>query len=68
MFASAISGRLPNFASMKSSVVSIGRPYSHDISPSAKKFFARSASRGVTPSTAFSASTVIVVSGIECTL
>ena len=53
---------------MNSSVVSTGRPYSHDISPSAKKFFARSASRGVTPSIPLHASTVMEVSGIACTL
>ena len=67
-FASAISGRLaPNFASRKSIVGSIGRPYSHDISPSANMFFERSASRGVTPSTSFSAPTVSDVSGTPCT-
>ena len=53
---------------MKSRVVSVGRPYSHDMRPSAKKFFERSASRGVMPSTSFSASTVIVLSGTACTL
>jgi hypothetical protein len=65
-FASAISGRFANFVRMNSSVFSVGRPYSHDISPSAKKFFERSASREVTPSIPFSASTVIDVSGIAC--
>ncbi len=66
-FASAISGRFaPNFVSRKSTVGSIERPYSHDISPSANMFFERSASRGVTPATSFSAPTVSVVSGISC--
>ena len=44
---------------MNASVPSSGRWYSHDMSPSAKKFFERSASRDVTPSIPFSASTVI---------
>ena len=68
VFASTISGRFANFDAMKSIVCSVGRPYSHDISPSAKKFFERSASRDVIPSTSFSASTVIEVSGIAWTL
>ena len=37
------------------------------MSPSANMFFARSASRDVTPSTSFSAPTVSVVSGTACT-
>jgi len=37
------------------------------MSPSAKKFFERSASRDVTPSTPLSASTVIEDSGTGCT-
>ena len=37
------------------------------MSPSAKKFFERSASRGVIPSTSFRAPTVIEVSGTSCT-
>ena len=45
MFASAISGRLANFVSISATVDSVGRVYSHDISPSANMFFARSASR-----------------------
>jgi hypothetical protein len=67
VFASTISGRFANLRRMKSTVPSVGRPYSHDIRPSAKKFFERSASREVTPSIPFSASIVIAVSGIECT-
>ena len=66
MFASAISGRLANFARISSIVVSVGRVYSHDISPSANMFFARSASRDVTPES-LTASSVIDVSGIACT-
>ena len=66
MFASAISGRLTNFSRISAIVVSVGRAYSHDISPSAKKFFERSASRLVTP-LSLTASSVIDVSGIECT-
>ena len=67
MFASAIAGFLPNFSSMNASVPSVGRWKSHSIRPSAKKFFDRSASREVMPSTAFSASTVIDVSATACT-
>ena len=68
MFAAAISGRrLPNFSSRNSTDASIERPYSQDISPSANMFFERSASREVTPSMPFSAPTVSVVSGTECT-
>ncbi len=52
---------------MKASVPSVGRWYSHDMSPSAKKFFERSASREVMPSIPFSASTVIDVSATACT-
>ena len=66
-FASAISGRFANFSSMNASVPSTGRWYSHDISPSAKKFFERSASREVIPSTSFNASTVIDESATSCT-
>ena len=67
MLASAIAGCLPNFCSMNASVPSVGRWYSHSIRPSAKKFFERSASREVIPSTDFSASTVIDVSATSCT-
>ena len=66
MFASAISGRFANFSRISAIVASVGRVYSQDISPSANMFFARSASRLVTP-TSFSASSVIDVSGIACT-
>ena len=59
MFASAISGRRANFVSMNESVPSAGRWYSQDMSPSAKKFFERSASQDVIPSTSLSASMVI---------
>ena len=68
MFAAAISGRrLPNFVSRKSIDASIERPYSQDIRPSANMFLERSASREVTPSISFSAPTVSVVRGTECT-
>ena len=60
--ACAISGRLPNLRSMNASVPSVGRLYIQLISPSAKKFFERSASRGVIPAIPFSPSTVIEVS------
>jgi len=46
----------------------MGRPYSQDMRPRAKKFFERSASRGVTPPRPFSASTVIEVKGSACSL
>ena len=65
--ACAIAGRLANFVSRKLIVDSVGRPYSHDIRPSANMFLARSASRGVTPSTSPSAPTVIEVSCTGCT-
>jgi hypothetical protein len=52
---------------MNSFVVLVERPYSHDISPSANMFFARSASRAVTPSISFSAPIVIAVSCTACT-
>ena len=66
MFASAISGRLANLLRISATVDSVGRVYSQDISPSANKFFARSASRLVTPES-LTASSVIVVSGIAWT-
>jgi len=67
MFAAAISGRFaPNLSWRKPTVTSTGRPYSHDISPSANMFFERSASRGVTPAMSFRAPTVSVVSGTLC--
>ena len=62
-FASAISGRLANFERRNAIVPSVGRPKSHDISPSANMFFARSASRCVTPSTSLVAASVMLVSG-----
>ena len=65
--AAAISGRFANFFCRKSVVDSVGRPYSHDIRPSANMFFARSASRGVTPSISLRAPTVIDVSCTACT-
>ena len=68
MFASAISGRFaPNFYWMNPSVESIGRLYSHDISPRAKKFFAALGLPRRHALGSFSAPTVIDVSGIECT-
>ncbi len=67
MLASTISGRFANFVVMNSIVRSVGRWYSHDISPSAKKFFERSASRGVTPSIPFRAPTVMEVSATSWT-
>ncbi len=52
---------------MNASVPSVWRWKSQDIRPSAKKFFDRSASRDVIPSTGFSASTVIDVSATSWT-
>src|SRR5262245_47277332 len=49
MLASRTCGRDENFDSIQSSVGSTGRVYIHEISPRAKKFFDRSASRGFTP-------------------
>ena len=41
--------RPANLPSIQSEVGLVGREYSHDTSPSAKKFLERSASRGLTP-------------------
>ncbi len=48
--APATSSSLPKRCWIHSSVASVGRVYIHDTSPRAKKFFERSASRGLTPS------------------
>ncbi len=50
VLASATWGRATNLRWIHSSVGSTGRVYIHDTRPSAKKFFERSASRGLTPS------------------
>ena len=42
MFASAMTGRAPNFCPIQAIVGSIDRSYSQNIRPSAKKFFDRS--------------------------
>ena len=49
MFEARTCGAFANRCSIHVSVVSIGRVYIHDTRPSAKKFFDRSASRGLTP-------------------
>lgn len=66
MLAFMISGLEPNFFSRKASVPSVGRWYSHDSSPSANMFFARSASF-LEMSKSARAVTVIEVSGSACT-
>ena len=66
-FAARISGLLANFLVRNSRVPSAPREYSHDSSPSAYMFFARSASFFVR-SNDFSASTVCDVSATACTL
>ena len=62
MFASSTSGRFAKRFLIQSISGSVGRVYIQQISPSAKKFFERSASRGFTPS-GLVASTVIEVIG-----
>ncbi len=62
----ATSSVLPKRFSIHSSVGSVGRLYIHDTRPRAKKFFERSASRGLTPSDAV-ASLVIAVIGTRIT-
>ena len=54
-------GSLANRFSIHSSVGSIGRVYIHEISPRAKKFFERSASRGFTPSSLVASSVSDVI-------
>ena len=66
MFASSTSVRLAKRALIHSISGSVGRSYIHEIRPSAKKFFERSASRGFTPS-GLVASTVIEVIGTSYT-
>ena len=67
MLASRMSGLRPNLASRNAIVPSLGRLYSHERSPRANMFFARSASFFVT-SKPLSASTVIEVRAIGCRL
>ena len=62
MLASATTGRAPNFCWIHSIVDSTGRVYIHEITPSAKKFFDRSASRGLAP-VGLAASSVRLVIG-----
>ncbi len=66
-FAARISGLLANFCLRKSRVPSAPREYSHDSSPSAYMFLARSASFLVR-SNSLRASTVWDVSATACTL
>src|SRR5262249_1973041 len=60
-------GRLANFCSIQRLVPSTGRPYSHEITPSANKFLALPASRVDASSTDSTAATVRDVIGIRCT-
>ncbi len=66
-FAFATPGRVENFCSIQRWVTSVGRPYSHEITPSANRFLARPASRVVTSSIPSTARVVSVVIGIRCT-
>jgi hypothetical protein len=68
MFASRICGLEANFSSSHSSVLSTGRPYIHETTPRAKRFFARAACVVVTPSIPFVAATVSEVMGTRKTL
>ena len=52
---------MPYFCSIHSSVGSIGRVYIHEMRPTAKKFFERSASRGFTPSSLHASSVRLVI-------
>ena len=56
-----------NFSSIQRAVTSVGRPYIHETSPSAKRFFERAASRAVIPSMPSVARTVIDVIGTRNT-
>ena len=66
MLASRMSATLANRFSRKAIVVSVGRPYIHDSSPSANMFFARAASLRDRPNS-LTASTVIPVRSTGCT-
>ena len=66
-FACATAGLPANFCSIQRLVTSVGRPYSHDSTPSANRFLARLASRVEAPSTPSTARTVSEVIGIRCT-
>src|SRR4029078_986430 len=61
MLASRTCGREENFDSIHSTVGSTGRVYIHEMRPSAKKFFDRSASRGLTPSSLHASSVSEVI-------
>src|SRR6476469_5909162 len=61
MLASRTCGREENFDSIHSTVGSTGRVYIHEMSPRAKKFFERSASRGLTPSSLHASSVRLVI-------
>jgi hypothetical protein len=65
--ASRTAGRDPNLALIQSIVGCSGRVYIHEMSPRAKKFFDRSASRGFTPNGS-QACRVIEVIGTSYTL
>ena len=59
--ASRTCGRDENRWSIHSIVGSTGRVYIHEMRPSAKKFFERSASRGFTPSSLHASSVMVVI-------
>ena len=66
-FACKAPGLRANFCSIHRFVTSVGRPYSHDSTPSANRFFARPASRVEAPSIPSTAATVSDVIGIRWT-
>ena len=66
-FAWSTAGRLANFCSIQRLVPSVGRPYSHEITPSANRFLARPASRVEASSICSTAATVKAVIGMRCT-
>jgi hypothetical protein len=63
MLASRTAGRLANLVSSQEIVDSTGRPYIHEIRPSAKTFLVRCASAGFRPSMSSVARVVSVVIG-----
>jgi hypothetical protein len=62
-FAAPTPGVSANFFSIQATVGSVGRPYIHETSPSAKRFLLRAASRAVISSIPSVARTVIEVIG-----
>ena len=66
-FAFITAGLDLNFCSIQRSVTSVGRPYSHDRTPSANRFLARPASRVEASSISSTARVVSAVIGIRWT-